>query len=752
MNLWSEPGDALFGPKRPTLEKFKDLKDDAVKKGNDIASLSPDMMAKTETEKYLELFKNQRMWLSALAEKYPDPGMMAKPHGFEVGDRAYGGADTLNDRQGYFMFPGHPMYWVTERSGKSKLGVASPPASWWLQREGAQKFWEWLRPMGQSADRNGAVRGPKLQFVVGQAAMTGYGKWWPDMPSSEMDLNRHRGWYSTQWVRSTQPSNFLEIAGPAGASDGAGAGGDHGVGGASRRGSFRRRLSIAKRLPSRRTSFHAFKFFHNRDNTNRPYAPEPAKYLKPNTDWNSTGLNGNNSEKNDPEMREGDQNKFEKKFLEYRNPCLTGHVRSKASVECAKNDMQKRYLNGPDEEAFMDPKEYKDMKEEQQGIKKKGLVAKAMGGLKALAAMGIPKDPPITQSDFFRRYSMRRPRALEPTMPVLDDEIYSAYADEWNKPTTGIPTDTKSVNKVARTKMLQVQDKAKDAMGEIVSMVKQYIGNYKPQRDYYDDVTPPIEEATTDPGILPRVDTRYQSVQEKALNDQAVQDGLPLSGAVTIDPDLFNKVDVTPNGEISGPSRIPRNVQQMIAVRWAPFGTATERINAYMSIPPGADPKKAPTTPEGLEQKTKEASAVGTPPDEANTDEGDGTETDAANGGGEPGEGGAEAASGAAAADGVDPVIAACGERPPKRDKRNTREWEICAAQADTKSIRAQGEADEAARQNAKAKEAIVEKKHEAEFNAMQEAGETEDFGSLELPSEDAVEQEIAHIENEMTG
>mmetsp|Transcript_4707 Transcript_4707/g.11559 ORF Transcript_4707/g.11559 Transcript_4707/m.11559 type:complete len:535 (-) Transcript_4707:1796-3400(-) len=401
MNLWSEPGDALFGPKRPTLEKFKDLKDDAVKKGNDIASLSPDMMAKTETEKYLELFKNQRMWLSALAEKYPDPGMMAKPHGFEVGDRAYGGADTLNDRQGYFMFPGHPMYWVTERSGKSKLGVASPPASWWLQREGAQKFWEWLRPMGQSADRNGAVRGPKLQFVVGQAAMTGYGKWWPDMPSSEMDLNRHRGWYSTQWVRSTQPSNFLEIAGPAGASDGAGAGGDHGVGGASRRGSFRRRLSIAKRLPSRRTSFHAFKFFHNRDNTNRPYAPEPAKYLKPNTDWNSTGLNGNNSEKNDPEMREGDQNKFEKKFLEYRNPCLTGHVRSKASVECAKNDMQKRYLNGPDEEAFMDPKEYKDMKEEQQGIKKKGLVAKAMGGLKALAAMGIPKDPPITQSDFF---------------------------------------------------------------------------------------------------------------------------------------------------------------------------------------------------------------------------------------------------------------------------------------------------------------------------------------------------------------
>ena len=48
---------------------------------------------------------------------------------------------------------------------------------------------------------------------------------------------------------------------------------------------------------------------------------------------------------------------------------------------------------------------------------------------------------PLSTADFFRSASMRRPRGLAPTNPILTNEIYEAYEDVLKKEvTTGAPT------------------------------------------------------------------------------------------------------------------------------------------------------------------------------------------------------------------------------------------------------------------------------------------------------------------------
>ncbi|CAD7927027.1 unnamed protein product, partial [Amoebophrya sp. A25] len=279
----------------------------------------------------------------------------------------------------------------TDRAGKSKLGVVSPPASWWMQREGAQKFWEWLQPMG-SEDKIGAVRGPKLMLLIPQVAATGFGKWWPDMPSSEFDLNRHRSWYASKWVRDTQPSEFLQISNsPSRAAAEAVRNGSEDFANADTISTLRgkkRRIRTQGRVrrillpPSSRkrflnTSFGYF--FAGQDNTAHPAAGETEpKYLNATVDWIPRGQNGANSEQNDPEMREGKRNDWELDYQKYRDPCATG-ARNPNSDECLIEGKVKKVLGTEQQGVSTASKDVNDDQvEAKKAGQKKSLLSKVM--------------------------------------------------------------------------------------------------------------------------------------------------------------------------------------------------------------------------------------------------------------------------------------------------------------------------------------------------------------------------------------
>ena len=91
------------------------------------------------------------------------------------------------------------------RSGPSLV----PPR--WVQRESTQKFWDWINPFestGQSTAANSVIRGPK-QKAIDYMMGSGKGKWWPDLPSSEEDINRHREIYAGNAAAMTK--SFLEV-------------------------------------------------------------------------------------------------------------------------------------------------------------------------------------------------------------------------------------------------------------------------------------------------------------------------------------------------------------------------------------------------------------------------------------------------------------------------------------------------------------------------------------------------------------
>ncbi|CAD7955734.1 unnamed protein product [Amoebophrya sp. A120] len=883
MNLNSElePGGTLFGPQRPSLEVLKDVAEDASRVASNPMELAN--LNSSETVKYQKLAKNQQKYLGLLAEKYPEPGLMAKPDGTEVKDRKFAGTVTAGDKLSYFSFPGTPMYWTTERSGKSKLGVTSPPASWWLQREAAQRFWEWLRPMG-SSDRNGSVRGPKLQMLVNMTSMTGVGKWWPDMPTSESDLNRHRGWYASKWVMDTQPSKlgkseFLEIERTTGAPDRSSSSGEEyvrdradysrdtsrnlpqrhrhrirsttstfldtssgidgltatiegstssarpcttgfyagvvvGTGPATSSSSsfshknclharacstsaHRGNYNVSHHLEEQQqqhyrdinhrhvkptTSFGIF--FKNRDNTAHPAVGEVSpSYLKPAIPWVTRDQNGVNSEQHDPESREGEVQSYERDFRKYRDPCKSG-VRQALTPECAVAGTLKQVKGGtePTLEQNGDEKSETTVKKQEQ--KKRGLIMRALGGIANMLKSTAKKDPPITQADFFRRYSMRRGRQFEPTNPVLDEEVYTTYADEWKKKAgEGIPLDKKQVGKTVNSKMKMVKDIAQKTINDTVGVVKGLMGMYEPSRDYNEDVTPPIEEPLQDPGRIDRVDNEYQNVIMSTAKDQMYKDGYPIPNGVTLDPDLFNKIDINPNGEVSGKSMLPRDVPHLVASRWQPYGHPMQVVNNMMSFPPGPGPGK-------MEPKPAEGGADAEPAPTSLNAGGAAAGADAADAGEMNSHGGyeslpavtqecgprptpAEGTTGETAGETGDspgthdPVLDEwnkCAKREFKREKLMTERkhlkcgnpppeagykleepaYEKCAKEA----------GDEASQEFYDQElERDVTEKAEAENKALLEMQKSEElYGNLKPPDEEEVEEQLAHLENEITG
>lgn len=176
--------------------------------------------------------------------------------------------------------------------------MASPPASWWLQRQGVAKFWDWLAPTN-SMGKTASVRGPK-QMIIDQAAFNGEGKWWPDFPTTETDLNRHRGFYSGEGPLSS----MLETT-------------ESGEGSGTLTNRSRRRI-FSPKPNSHRTSFGLF--FQKRHPEYIPTAaPSSPAMMKPGTLWKSGAESGPTS--TDTPMEEhGQLTQVKRDFYKYRDP------------------------------------------------------------------------------------------------------------------------------------------------------------------------------------------------------------------------------------------------------------------------------------------------------------------------------------------------------------------------------------------------------------------------------------------------
>jgi len=217
MNVSLPEGQIHFGPLRPQTEVVKQNFEDLAKWASQPTDLNANL--ELESNKWENLRSNQEQYMRELAAIYPEVGMIAKPNAFTNRDYQNG-----NGKHGYFLMNGHPEYWVPIRTGKSKFQFVSPVQSWWLQREAAQKFWEWLKPdftdsskVSKSPNYNPGVIDPngfagtdttvfKIPSILGlkqngllnSVTSNGIGKWWPDFPTSLEDLNRHRVRYSSE--------------------------------------------------------------------------------------------------------------------------------------------------------------------------------------------------------------------------------------------------------------------------------------------------------------------------------------------------------------------------------------------------------------------------------------------------------------------------------------------------------------------------------------------------------------------------